>query len=286
MSVTPPRSGPSVTVVIVIASALLLVMAGVIIALAIALTAAPRPTQSQSDDDDNEPELSEIVLDASLAGGGSLDDDDLVLAEDIITTRLDAIGVSVADFTVDDDQIHLTFDDDVDEDTLDLAADALAVTFSADFRPVLEGGYLCNDQQDHTDYGPDEQIILCDDEAFEAMTLGPSEVSGQTIIGASVAKQHSGDYWGVTIVFNATGANALATMTQRLVAEPEGQNRLAIVLDGAVLASPTVTESIANGEVGISGSFDEDEAEALAQQLRFASKGLELSVDSTDFVKR
>lgn len=281
MSVTPPKSGPPVAVVIAIGSALLLVMAAIIVALAFALTAK----QTVQRDDEEEPQASEIVLDASLAGGASLSDDEFDLVEGIITSRLEALEITASDIAVDDDQIRITFDEDIDEEQLDQAADALDVTFNADFRPVLEAGFLCTDQQDHTDYGPDEEVTLCDQEAFAAFTLGPSEVSGQTIIGASTAKQTSGDYWGVTIVFNPEGANDLAEMTQRLVSAPEGQNRLVIVLDGEVIASPVVTEAIMNGEVGISGSFDEAEAEALAAQLRFASQGLSLSVDSTNFVK-
>ena len=283
MSVTPPKSGPPVAVVIAIGSALLLAVSGVIIALAFALTSTPKI--DRDDEDESEPESSEIVLDATLASGASLSDDELTLVEEIITERLDALEITASDIAVDDDQIRITFDDDVDEDALDEAADALDVSFDADFRPVLESGFLCTSDQDHTDYGPDEEVTLCDQEEVAAFTLGPSEVNGQTIIGATPAKQTTGEYWGVSIVFNPEGANALAELTQRLVSEPEGQNRLVIVLDGEVIASPTVTEAIMDGEVGLSGSFDEAEAEELAAQLRFASKGLSLSVDSTNFVK-
>lgn len=265
-----------------VALGVLVVVTGVIIAMTIAITSTQSTARPDREDADDESQLSEIVLDATWADGSSLSDDELDVVKDIITTRLDELEVTAKHITLDDDQIHVTFDDDVDEDALDEAAAALDVSFSADFRPVLETG-LCTTNLDLTDEGPDEGVVVCDDEKLVAFDLGPSEVGSETIIGATAVKQTSGEYWGVTIVFNSVGAKALAEMTQRLVVAPEMQNRLAIVLDGELLASPTVNEAIFNGEVGLSGSFDEAEATAIAEQLRFAAKGLSLSVDSSSF---
>jgi hypothetical protein len=283
MSDNPPKRGLSVTVVIVIASSVLVAMAGIIIVLAMALTSAQnRPQPAQDDDDD--PQVSEIVLDASWGDGSALVDEELDVAAEIITTRLEEIEVAASDIYLDDEQIHVTFDDDVDEDTLDAAADALDVAFSADFRPVLETG-LCTNGLDLTDYGPDEEVVVCDAQDTVAFALGASEVTGQTIQGASATKPEIGEYWAVAIVFNATGAADLADMTQRLFGAADGQNRLVILLDGEVLASPAVTAIILDGKVTLSGSWSEADAEALASELRFASRGLTLDVDSTNWVK-
>ena len=279
MSVTPPTSGPPVAVVIVIGSALLLAVAGIIVALAISLTATTRPQQDDAEDD--EPETTEIVLDASWADGSTLSDDEVDTVQGIITSRLDELGLVADDFSVDDEQIHVAFDDDVDEDMLEAAVDALDVSFGADFRPVLDSGFLCTDDQDHTDYGPDEEVTFCDDGGVAAFDLGPSEVSGLTIIGASIYLQDAGDYWALSILFDSAGAEDLGELTLRLSGEPEGKNRLAIVLDGEVIASPVVTEEILDGTVSLFGSFTEEDAEVLAEQLRFASRGLTLSVDSS-----
>ena len=276
MSATPPRSGPSVALIVGIGSALIVVTAGVLIALTIMLTQRPA-TVERDEPDDDEPENSSIVLDASWVDGSALDEQELELTEQIITGRLEDAGLTDFSFAVRNDQIHISFDDAVDDDTLDTAADVLEVSYSADFRPVLEGG-LCTTDLDLTDYGPDEEIVACDPDGFEALALGPSEIGGDTIIGATTFAQKDGGYWGVTIVFNAQGANALADLTQRLVDAEDGLNRLAIVLDGKVLSSPSVNAAILNGEVSITGSLDEAEAKRLAAQLRFASKGLELSV--------
>jgi preprotein translocase subunit SecD len=280
MAEKPSASGPSATVVILVALGVLVVVTGVIIALTIAITSTQSTARPDRDEDDDEPQLSEIVLDATWADGSPLAGDELDVVKEIITTRLGALELSAKHITLDDDQIRVTFEDDVDEAAIDDAAAALELSFSADFRPVLETG-LCTTDLDFSDNGPDEGVVVCDDEKVVAFDLGPSEVGSQTIIGATAVKQTTGEYWGVTIVFNSAGAQSLAEMTQRLVVAPEMQNRLAIVLGGELLASPTVTEAIFNGEVGLSGSFDEAEATAIAAQLRFAAKGLTLSVDSS-----
>jgi preprotein translocase subunit SecD len=284
MTVNPPKRGPSATVVIAIGSALLLVMAGVIVALAIALTSAQNPVQAERDDEEVEqPETSEIVLDATLADGGSLSEGELEAAQAMITSRLGAMHVIASDLYVEEDQIHVTFEDDIDEDTLDLAAEALDAAFSLDFRPVLNAG-MCSEGNDYTDLGPDEEVVFCDQEGYAALLLGPSELSGESLIGASTYEQETEDGWGVNMTFNAEGAVALAALTQSLVGRDGAMDRLAFTLGGVVLESPEVTESIMDGSVSISGSMDEAQAEALAAQLRLASKGLVLSVDSTTLV--
>ena len=280
MSVTPPKSGLPVAVVIIIGSALFLAMAAVIVALVISLTSTSKPAQDDAEEEDV-PESTQIVLDVGLADDASLTEEEFDLVYELITTRLDEINVTASEITLDDDQILITFDDDLDEDAFDAAADAVEITFSADFRAVLDSGFLCTTTQDHTDYGPDEPVTFCDQEDIAAFDLGPSEVSGESIIGANPAQRPNSEYWGVTLAFDVAGSSDLAAMTERLVAAPEGENRLVIALDGVVLASPTVEEAIINGQVGLSGSWTEAEAGAIAAQLRFASKGLTLSVDST-----
>lgn len=282
MSVTPPKSGPPVAAVIIIGSALLLVVAVVIVALSIGLTQGPsRPARDDAEDD--EPEVTEIVLDARWGDGSALQDDDFDTVEEIVTGRLDDVGITGFELSLDDDQVHVIFDDDTEEDTLDAAAEVLDITFRADFRPVLEV-ILCAAGSDYTDLGPDEEVTLCDQQGAAAFVLGPSEVSGETIIGSSTYQRDDGT-WGVTIVFDPVGSADLGTLTARLAENEGNTNRVGITLGGQVIESPSVSEAIMNGEVSIGGSFDEEGATALAAQLRFAAKQLELSVDSTSFAK-
>jgi preprotein translocase subunit SecD len=285
MSVNPPKSGPSVAVIIAIASAVLLVLVGVIIALTVSLLSAQnsvKPDRDESDDDED-PATSEVVLDATWADGTAPEGDELDTVQDIITTRLEDAGIVSSGFYLESDQIHVTFDDNVNQKTLDNAAELLDVTFTADFRQVLDVG-MCTSDNDYTDYGPDEEVVFCDQEGETAIAMAPSEISGETIIGATTFERDDGT-WGVTIIFNPTGSAALATLTGRLASLEGVTNRLGITLGGVVIESPSVSEAIMNGEVSITGTFDEEAANALATQLRFAAKGLELSVDDTVFVK-
>jgi len=276
MSANAPKSGPSAVVVIAIGSAATVAVVGVIVALSLNLMSTQSPARSV--DDDEEQELTEIVLDARWEHGGALGDDDFETVEDIVAGRLERIDITDFDISVDDDQIHITFDDELDDETLDAASTVLDLTFKVDFRPVLNSG-PCLESNDYTDYGPEEEVVFCDQEDFAALLLGPSELSGESLMGATTQELDDGT-WGVSLTFNSTGASALASLTQRLVGAEGATDRLAFTLGGVVLESPEVTEAILDGEVAISGTMDEAQAEALAAQLRVASKGLVLSVAS------
>lgn len=58
-------------------------------------------------------------------------------------------------------------------------------------------------------------------------------------------------------------------------------NQFAMVLDGEVLSAPRVLAVITDGKPQITGSFDRHSTEALANQLRLASRGLTFTVEST-----
>ena len=280
MSVTPPKSGPSALLVIIIGSALLLAVGAVVVVLTLNLLSpqsSARPEQEEADEE--EVTTTELVLEATWANGDPLTDEELALAEELITSRLNGAAITGTTFSVEDDQIHIAFDEDADEDTLDEATDLLEVTYGADFRPVQDVG-VCGSGNDYTDYGPDEEVVFCDVDGT-AFALGVSEVSGETIVGATTYQQKNGN-WGISILFNPEGAADLAELTGRLaVIEDTVENRLAITLNGEVIASPAVNEAIANGSVSITGTYDEAQADALAAQLRFASKGLQLRVESS-----
>lgn len=283
MSDTPAKSGPSATVVIVVGSVLLLVLAGIIIALAATLNSSQRAAPAQAADD--EPGVSEIVLNATWADGDPLDED-LALTEGLITGRLEDAGITGTGFAVDGDQIRITFEDDADQGTLDHAAEVLDVAFTADFRPVLELGILCGRGSDYTDKGPDTESTVCNEDDFAAYELGVSQVAGDAIVGATAQPQEGSDeYWSVSIYLNPDGTKDFAALTQQLADGGEGKNHLAIVLNGKVIAAPAVNDPIFGGQVLVTGSFDQARAESIAAQLRFASQGLVLSVDSTSLAE-
>lgn len=265
MSDTRTQWRPSVVAAIAAASVLVVVLVGLIVAVALMLTS---------------PRGSEIVLDATWGNGEPLGDA-LEKTEDVIASRLENAGITGTQFYTKDDQIHIAFGEDADEALLARAAAVLEVSFSADFRPVIEAG-PCDPAVVHTDAGPDREATLCDQEGFEQLVLGPSEIAATTITDVvPVAPGASTSGWGVEIDFDDEGTQAFASLTERLFTAGEGHNRMAIVLNGEVLTAPTVNAVISDGEVTISGTFTEEDAKALTVQLKFAVVGLVLSVDST-----
>jgi preprotein translocase subunit SecD len=62
------------------------------------------------------------------------------------------------------------------------------------------------------------------------------------------------------------------------------KNQFAIELDGKVIEAPAVNQAITNGKAQISGSFTQDSAKALADQLKFGALPISYSVQSQDTI--
>ncbi|MGL4339734.1 MAG: protein translocase subunit SecD [Rhodoglobus sp.] len=140
----------------------------------------------------------------------------------------------------------------------------------------------------------DEPLITC--EAAEAgkysykYILGPVEVSGETISDASSglisnSQGVSTGTWGVFITFNDDGTKNFAKVTQRLSGfdpDTDVRNRFAIVLDGKVISAPTTQAVITDGKPQISGSFNQESAKTLADQLKFGALPISFTVQSDE----
>jgi len=140
----------------------------------------------------------------------------------------------------------------------------------------------------------DEPLITCEPNpdgtyAYKYL-LGPVEVSGETISDASsglIANSQgvSTGVWGVFIVFNDEGTKQFAEVTQRLSGfdpNTEVRNRFAIVLDGKVISAPTTQVVITDGKPQISGSFTQESAKTLADQLKFGALPIGFIVQSQE----
>ncbi|EAR24444.1 protein export protein SecD [marine actinobacterium PHSC20C1] len=136
-----------------------------------------------------------------------------------------------------------------------------------------------------------EALITCDsDNAFKYI-LGPVEVEGSTITDASSglitsSQGVSTGQWGVFPTFNDEGTKDVATMTTRLFGfdQTDPRNRFGIVLDGRVISAPTTQGIITGGNPQISGSFDQDSAKVLADQLKFGALPIGFEVQSNQTI--
>ena len=136
----------------------------------------------------------------------------------------------------------------------------------------------------------DEPLITCESDSSYKYILGPVEVSGETIADATSgpvlnSQGASTGQWGVFITFNAEGTKQFAEVTKRLysfIATDAVRNRFAIVLDGQVISAPTTQGVITDGKPQISGSFTQESAKVLADQLKFGALPISFEVLSQE----
>lgn len=135
----------------------------------------------------------------------------------------------------------------------------------------------------------DAPLITCDPYNSAKYLLGPIEVRGQDISDASANLVQTSQgvttgEWGVNIVFNSEGTRAFSEVTGRLVALDPPRNQFAIVLDGKVISAPTTQAAITDGRPQITGSFNRESAQSLADQLKFGALPFTFTVQSQETI--
>ncbi|MBT0768975.1 protein translocase subunit SecD [Kineosporia sp. J2-2] len=131
----------------------------------------------------------------------------------------------------------------------------------------------------------DKPLVTCDQDGLYKYILGPVEVPGSDISDATAGLQansqgFSTGAWVVNLEFNSDGSKKFGEVTSRLIQLTGSQNQFAIVLDQLVVSAPTTNSAITNGQAEISGSFTQDSAELLAQQLKFGSLPVSFQVQT------
>ena len=154
---------------------------------------------------------------------------------------------------------------------------------------ALYTNYRCG--QDSTAAGAPagKPLVTCDTTGTAKYLLGPIEVQGKHIKGAtsgvnSTSQGISTGGYVINLSFDPTGTKQFGAVTSRLVSLPAPQNEFAILLDGKVIEAPTTDAAIENGQAQISGSFTADSAKSLADQLQFGSLPLSFAVQSEDTI--
>ncbi len=131
---------------------------------------------------------------------------------------------------------------------------------------------------------PSQPLIACDD-AGNRYLLGPSMVEGTHVKDASfgIPQQGVGDYV-VNVEFDGTGSKEFADVTTRIAGQTNAltgdDQRLAIVLDGKVLSDPSNQEPITGGRAEISGAFTQEQAQSLANSLKYGALPLTFIIQS------
>lgn len=131
---------------------------------------------------------------------------------------------------------------------------------------------------------PEQWLGTCEKNGQAKYNLQPAFIQGTSITGATAALAQGGVGWEVSLQFDSEGAKALADASRTLVALPEcgaGQspcNAFAIVLDGVVVSAPRFNEAILGGQAQITGNFTAQEANDLANVLKYGALPVTLEV--------
>lgn len=161
---------------------------------------------------------------------------------------------------------------------------------------ALDCANPAQDQRESSD--PTKPLVTCEPatETTPAIKyiLGPVEVEGGSIVTSNFQLSQGAqgavtNDWAVTIQFNDEGTQKFKTVTERLNqfyvaaggetgSDPKSQ--FAIVLDDQVISAPRAQASITDGRPQITGSFTEQSAKALSDQLRFGALPISFEIQS------
>ncbi|KJL35726.1 MULTISPECIES: protein translocase subunit SecD [Microbacterium] len=130
----------------------------------------------------------------------------------------------------------------------------------------------------------DKPLVTCDSTNTAKYILGPVELDGSAITDASAGLNTQNGQWVVNLVFNGEGTQTFGDISKRLYSQTAPLNQFAFVLDGSVLSAPSMNAVITDGKPQISGSFTQESATTLADQLKFGALPLSFSVQSSDTI--
>ncbi|KAF4407550.1 MULTISPECIES: protein translocase subunit SecD [Streptomyces] len=130
---------------------------------------------------------------------------------------------------------------------------------------------------------PEDEVVACSEDGSVKYALGPTDVAGTEVDDAkAVFDSQTGKGWVVTMDFNDKGAEQFGDATERIATQQP--NQFAIVLDGEVVSAPSVDQRIGGGNAEISGSFNQQSAEDLANVLSYGALPLSFTESSVTTV--
>ncbi len=118
--------------------------------------------------------------------------------------------------------------------------------------------------------------------------LDKAYVVGKDIASASATPATTSTSWDVNLNFKGNGTKQFGDLTTRMYDKYTGSqappNWLGVVLDGVVVSAPYVQTPTTNGQTLISGSFSQNDATTLANQLSYGALPLTFAQESVQSV--
>ncbi|MFD4791270.1 protein translocase subunit SecD [Streptomyces sp. NPDC058459] len=134
---------------------------------------------------------------------------------------------------------------------------------------------------------PGEPTVACGEinKVWYKYVLGPAAVDGTEVKSArAIFDTQGASGWQVQMDFTSSGAKKFADVTGALAKNQQPQNEFGIVLDGDVVSSPFVQQAITGGQAEISGSFQQEEAQSLANMLSYGALPLSFQKETVTTV--
>ena len=139
--------------------------------------------------------------------------------------------------------------------------------------------------QNTTPYNnPDVQVVACGNNGGQwgKFALDVAKVQGKQVTSATAGLSTTSNQWQVNLTMNGAGASAFSALTSHLystyytAAQSGDQNsayldQVAIALDGNVVSAPEIQGAIPGGNAQITGSFTQQQATQLQDELKFGS---------------
>ncbi|MGX5360001.1 protein translocase subunit SecD [Kocuria sp. KH4] len=136
----------------------------------------------------------------------------------------------------------------------------------------------------------DAPVVACEPDTGTKYLLGPVEIQGTGIEDASygTAQNSQGaslNQFAVNLQFGPDATERFRQLSERLYGigqstpeDPRGQ--FAILLDGQVVSAPQMNAVISDGQAQITGSFTEEQARFLAEQLKYGALPMSFEIQS------
>jgi len=119
----------------------------------------------------------------------------------------------------------------------------------------------------------DKPLITCGPDGVKYL-LSAAMIQGTQLKNASAGIPQSQVQWVVNLSFDGTARDTFANVTSSLAGTGE---QFAIVLDGSVISAPTVISPITGGNAQITGDFSQEEAQTLANSLKYGALPLKFT---------
>lgn len=132
---------------------------------------------------------------------------------------------------------------------------------------------------------PNLPLVACGMNGNTKYLLAPAKVLGSDISSANATIDSTGlGSWLVNLTFNNAGAAKFGALTKQVQPLPPPTNEVAIVLDGVVQSAPVIQTPILTGQAQITGNFTQQEAQNLANVLKYGALPLSFTIPTAQTV--